>query len=138
MANHRPKILVADSDRLVARVFGEILEGEGYQADITDSGEVAASLVRDRSYDAVHIDLELQDRLGGEGAIHYIGGVQPGAPILVVSRCIDHKAGGIRDRFRRAFPDGELNVVGYIEKPLDIGIYLAAIDSAVRKRARSA
>ena len=53
------RILLVDDDRAFRRVYGKLLEGEGYEVDRADDRESAREAFSPGAYDVVVLDLML-------------------------------------------------------------------------------
>ncbi len=60
------KVLIIDDDQLVANIYGNRFEVEGYQVQMTFDGEAASKLIKSFRPDAVILDLMLPKITGVE------------------------------------------------------------------------
>lgn len=57
----RKKILIVDDDKSILRIFVRILQKQGYETDIAETGEEAIEKCSNCSYDLALIDVKLPD-----------------------------------------------------------------------------
>jgi PAS domain S-box-containing protein len=82
----RPRILICEDDRDVARLIGIMLSQAGFEIDTTDSAEEALARLKVNHYAAMTVDINLP----GENGIAFISKLRntpetSGIPIVVVS-----------------------------------------------------
>src|SRR4051812_12862778 len=121
----RPRILVCEDDRDVARLLGLMLEREGYQVDVAHNGAQARRLLRQRSYAALTLDLVLPDQ-DGVTLIRELRREEATSrlPIVVVSVRAQEGAAELNG--------GALGVVDWLVKPIDEDRLMLAVERAVR------
>jgi DNA-binding response OmpR family regulator len=121
----RPRILVCEDDRDVARLLSLMLEREGYQADVAHGAAEARRLLRERPYAALTLDLVLPDQDG----VSLIRDLRRDAatsrlPIVVVSVRADEGAVELNG--------GAVGVIDWLVKPIDEDRLMLAMERAVR------
>lgn len=109
-ATDGPRLLICEDDADAADLLREMLERDGYRADITPTAREALNAARSGEYRAVLVDLHLPDADG----ISLIRALRAGAetrhlPVVVISG--DTARGRARGR--------TLEVVDWLEKPFD-------------------
>jgi PAS domain S-box-containing protein len=105
-----PRLLIVEDDADAAEVLREMLERDGYAADVVATGREALSAARTGAYAALLVDLQLPDA-DGIGLIRTLR-ARPetrNLPVVVVSG--DTARGMARGR--------SLEVVDWLEKPFD-------------------
>lgn len=124
-AEERPRILVCEDDRDVARLLGLMLEREGYHADVAHDAAEARRLLRQRSYAALTLDLVLPDQ-DGVTLIRELRREEATSrlPIVVVSVRADEGAAELNG--------GAVGVIDWLVKPIDEDRLMLAVERAVR------
>ncbi|MFL6234168.1 MAG: response regulator [Thermoanaerobaculia bacterium] len=120
----RPRILVCEDDRDVARLLSLMLEREGYQADVAHDAAEARRLLSERSYAALTLDLVLPDQ-DGVTLIRELRREKATSrlPIVVVSvRALEGAA---------ELNGGAVGVVDWLVKPIDEDRLMQAMERAV-------
>jgi CheY-like chemotaxis protein len=114
-------ILVADDDHGVRRLLAKVLEAAGYTVLLAGDGVEACELVRDLRPHLIILDLRMP-RMSGPEFLRYSGEI----PVLVLS-------GYLRDL--PGAPDAPrapgANIVGRLEKPVDLGVLRARVREAL-------
>ena len=64
MDNGKKRIIVIDDDKSILRTFTRILQKNGYEIDVAETGKEALEKSRRRSYDLALIDIRLPDMDG--------------------------------------------------------------------------
>jgi DNA-binding NtrC family response regulator len=62
----RKKILIIDDDKSILRTFSRILQKNGYEIDVAETGKEAMEKSKDKTYDLALIDIRLPDIEGTE------------------------------------------------------------------------
>ena len=121
----RPRILVCEDDRDVARLLGLMLEQEGYQTDVAHDAAEARRLLRERPYAALTLDLVLPDQ-DGVTLIRELRREEATSrlPIVVVSVRAEEGAAELNG--------GAVGVVDWLVKPIDEDRLMAAVERAVQ------
>jgi len=125
--DERPRILVCEDDRDVARLLCLMLEREGYRADVAFDGAEAKRLMRERVYAAMTLDLILP----GQDGVSLIRELRQEEatcrlPIVVVSARAEEG--------RTELNGGALGVVDWLVKPIDEEHLMLAVRRAVQRR----
>ncbi|MFN3932132.1 MAG: CHASE3 domain-containing protein [Brevundimonas sp.] len=105
-----PRLLIVEDDADAAEVLREMLEGDGFAADVASTAREALTAARTGVYSALLVDLQLPDA-DGIGLIRALR-ARPATralPVVVVSA--DTSRGKARGR--------TLEVVDWLEKPFD-------------------
>ncbi|HEY2289928.1 MAG TPA: response regulator [Thermoanaerobaculia bacterium] len=124
-AGDRPRILVCEDDRDVARLLGLMLEREGYEVDVAHDAAQTRRLLRERSYAALTLDLVLPDQ-DGVTLIRELRREEATSrlPIVVVSVRAQEGAAELNG--------GAVGVVDWLVKPIDEDRLMLAVERAVR------
>src|SRR5262245_5187020 len=118
----RPWILVADDDPNIRRLFVTLLRENGYRPIEAATGREALELMRLVAPELVILELRMPE-LTGQDVLNYIRTtyVIRQTPVLVVSGHLDDIEG----------VEFGLNVVGRLQKPVDSGTLLDAVQRAL-------
>jgi PAS domain S-box-containing protein len=122
----RPAVLLCEDDDDIAAVLGQILSREGLAVErVSTLGEARTALMQPHGYEALVLDLVLPD---GDGVslireLRAHGSTQE-LPIIVVS--------GQAQRGRDAIDASALNVVDWMDKPIEIARLQRAVQTALR------
>ncbi len=124
-AGERPRILVCEDDRDVARLLSLMLEREGYQVDVAQEAAAARRLLRERTYAALTLDLVLPDQ-DGVTLIRELRREEATSrlPIVVVSVRAEEGAAELNG--------GAVGVIDWLVKPIDEDRLMLAMERAVR------
>ncbi len=118
------RLLLIDDEPIIHEVFGELLAETHYTLDGAFTAEEALNYLRDRSYDAVLLDIMLPDR-PGEEVLAEILRHDPDLPVVIIT------AYGTVDGAVRCLKAGAFD---YVTKPFQNEEVLATIRRAVRQR----
>ena len=66
MEHSKKKILIIDDDKSILRTFSRILQKNGYEIDVAETGKEAMEKSTNRLYDLTLIDIRLPDIEGTE------------------------------------------------------------------------
>ncbi|MEO8926147.1 MAG: winged helix-turn-helix domain-containing protein [Caulobacteraceae bacterium] len=123
MSAHRPRILVIDDEPQIHRFLGPALDAAGYEPIRADTAAAGLAAIANRAPDAVVLDLGLPDMDGKDALIRarafYLG------PILILSA---------RDMETEKIDALDAGADDYVEKPFNIGEFLARLRVALRHR----
>ena len=108
--NGGPRLLIVEDDADAAEILREMLERDGYAADVAGTGREALSAARTGVYSALLVDLQLPDA-DGIGLIRALRARSETRDIPVVVVSADTARGMARGR--------SLEVVDWLEKPFD-------------------
>src|SRR2546422_11768923 len=81
-----PRILLAEDDPVTAGMLEHIFSFEGYRTESIMTAEKVEAAVKDGSYDAVVLDLNLRG-MTPEELVSRVGEVFPRPPIIIFSAC---------------------------------------------------
>jgi CheY-like chemotaxis protein len=118
-ARSRRWLLVVDDDATVRTLFVDVLREAGYEVVGAEDGYVAEELIRDLFPDLILLDLHMP-RGSGFSLLNNIRNHPHwrAIPIVIVS-------GYLREV--RPIDETDLNVVGRIDKPVDVGQLLSLV-----------
>ncbi len=120
----RPSILIVDDEANMRLTLGDVLEEDGYDVSVADSGERAVEMCRQRAFDVVLMDVRMPG-INGVDAFREIRREQLGARIILMT------AYSTDELKRVAMEEG---AIAFLPKPLDIENVLKLI-SAVKSTA---
>ncbi len=122
-----PRLLIVEDDVDAAGILREMLEHDGFAADVVGSGHEALSAARTGVYSALLVDLQLPDQ-DGIGLIRALRASPEtrDLPVVVVS------ADAARGRAR----GGSLEVVDWMEKPFDQNRLRAAVAAIYERQSQ--
>src|SRR6185436_10750433 len=109
------KILLADDDASIRTMVGRVLESENYHVICSSTGREAVDDFLSGAPDLVLLDLNMPEKDGWE-AWQIMSAVQPFVPVIVIT------ARPLQQEHARL-----MRIDALMEKPLDLGILLAAI-----------
>ncbi len=119
-----PRLLIVEDDADAAEILREMLERDGFAADIAPTGREALSAARTGVYAALLVDLQLPDA-DGIGLIRALRARPETRDIPVVVVSADTARGMARGR--------SLEVVDWLEKPFDQDRLRAAVAAIYQK-----
>ena len=120
-----PRLLICEDDAMAGEMLRQMLEQDGFAADVVGSGDQALRAARTGWYAAILLDLHLPDMDGvaliralreDEATMHL--------PVVVVS-------GNVADGQERG---GSLEVVDWLAKPFDQARLRAAVTAILQRR----
>ena len=122
----RPRILVCEDDRDVARLIVMMLEKAGFEADVAHSGDRALAMLGEQSYAAMTVDLTLLPDQDGAALITAVRRDAHTAHLPIVVISVSAEQG-------RQRPDHQgLGVAGWIEKPIDEHLMVRSLRGAIQ------
>ena len=77
-------VLIVDDQRVVLRVFAQVLEGAGYRVLLADSADAALDSVRRDVPDAILIDLTMP-YVNGMGLLYRLRDIAPQIPMAMIT-----------------------------------------------------
>jgi len=109
----KKRVLIVEDDPAVRQIVRVLLERDGVEVDIAEDGERATSMLGERKYSAVLLDL-LMPRLDGHGVIAFMKERGMEIPVVVVtaiSDSADLDPGLVRVVMQKPFEARELRKV---------------------------
>jgi DNA-binding NtrC family response regulator len=116
-ASHR--ILIVDDDDNMARTLLKILQLEGYQSEVANSGEQALGLVQDHYFDCILSDIKMPGMSGVE-LFQAVQHHHTNIPIILMT------AYASSDLITASVTEG---VVAVLNKPLDFELLFMYLDA---------
>ena len=120
----RERVLLVDDELDFTEVLSERMNSRGVDVDTAASGREALDKVRDRSYDAVILDLAMPDMDGIETLKRLI----EGNPDLQVILLTGHAT------LEKGIEAVKLGAMSFLEKPAEIQKLIETIDEAKAKK----
>ncbi len=117
-------IHIIDDEPVIRDVLGQLLASEGYEVELSASGEEALEKYPSRSFDTTLLDL-LMPGLDGLEVLRRIKRVDPLAPVIIIT------AYGSVDSAIQAMKIGALD---YVQKPFKHDDLLMALEKAVERK----
>ena len=121
--NVKPRILVVDDEPQIHRFIGPALSAAGYQPIRAETGTEGLRLLAVDPPDALVLDLGLPD-MDGKQVLEQARAFYAG-PILILSA---------RDRGSEKIASLDLGADDYVQKPFDVGEFLARLRAALRRQ----
>ena len=78
------KILVVDDEVTIRDSLREVLQMEGYQVDVADSGDTAIEIIKQKNYDMVLLDIRMPGMTGIE-VLRVIGQNTPDTKVILLT-----------------------------------------------------
>ena len=107
------RILIVDDQESARRMLAEMLQGEGYEVDQTESGEIACTMVTEQAYDLVITDLRMDD-IGGLEVLQRTREASPLTEVIVMTAfgtiedAVEAMRFGAHDFVQKPFVEEEL------------------------------
>ncbi len=120
----RGKILVVDDEEQIRELVKEILEDEGFQVEVAESGEEALALLEGKNYDLVFLDIWLPGIDGMEVLKRILGGPSPPHVVMISGH----------GTISTAVEAIKIGAYDFIEKPLSMERLIVVARNAVRER----
>jgi len=109
------RILLADDDESVRKMVGRVLESEGYDVLLAQTGREAIAKALSGSPDLILLDIKMPDRNGWE-AFELIDRIHPFVPVIIITaRPNQHEYAT------------QAGIDALMEKPLDLALLLITI-----------
>ena len=118
MQKEKAHILIADDEHYIRSSLKTVLEGEGYQVTVAYDGVECLGLVRKNDYDVVFLDIKMP-RLDGVETLKSI--MAFGFTTQVIMICGFANQETVNECI-------EMGAVGFLHKPLDLNMLLAALN----------
>jgi response regulator RpfG family c-di-GMP phosphodiesterase len=117
-------VLVVDDERAVCAVLSEGLAAEGYECQTVSSGQQALSLMEERPFDVVLVDLRMPGMSGME-FLEQAGKIYPRSAFLMVTG---------EDDIRQAVQAMKLGAVDYLLKPVELEAVAFSVQRALESK----
>ena len=118
------KILLVDDEKDFTEVLSERMEARGFSVEIADSGPVAINKVKEKSYDAIILDLAMPE-MDGIDVLKILLKENPDLQIIFLT---GHAT------LEKGIESVKLGAVDFMEKPVDIDKLLEKVNDAKTKR----
>lgn len=118
------RVLIVDDEVEFAEVLSERIEARGLEADIVASGIEALSRVKERSYDAVILDLAMPE-LDGIETLKRLLSEQPELQVILLTG---------QATLEKGIQAVKLGAMEFLEKPADIESLVKKIKTAQMKK----
>lgn len=118
------KILIVEDEQHIAEGLRFNLEAEGFDVEVIGDGNAASKLVKEKSYDAIVLDVMLPGADGFEIA-RAMRERSDYTPILMLTA---------RSRPEDVLQGFEAGADDYLPKPFDLNIFLARLKGLLRRR----
>lgn len=122
--NKNNKILIADDDETLCYLLKEELISQGYSVDIVYDGKFAIEKLKEKDYDILLLDLEMQF-ISGEKVLKFANENKPRLQIIVLTAQSD---------VRTAIECMKLGAFDFLNKPYDFQQLLITIERALKHR----
>ncbi|MBF0321044.1 MAG: response regulator [Nitrospirae bacterium] len=119
----KARILLVDDEKQFLDTLSQRLEVRGLNVESVTSGEDALRMVKDKSFDAIVLDLTMPG-LDGIEVLHRIKAEHPDLQIIMLT------GHATVDKTVAAMKEG---AVDFLEKPVDINTLINKIDEAKRR-----
>ncbi len=119
----KARILIAEDDAEVASTLVNVLESNHYEISLAVDGEQALSLLLEKKFDVVILDLKMP-KIGGFGILKYVKLNVPDTKVIILTAYADLK--NIEECQRL----GADHVIG---KPYDLEMLFWTIDLVLKK-----
>jgi len=123
MTLDRPSILVTDDDPVARETFREILEPQGFNTLLAESGEEAIDIVQGETVHLVLMDMHLP-KLTGLETIHIVRQIRGILPMILISADSDDNL------LRKAL---SANAFCVLEKPVSKNVVVYVVTRALAK-----
>lgn len=118
-----PKILIIDDERAIRSTLSEILQHEGYKADIAENGEDGLKKFSSENFDVVLCDIKMP-KMDGIEFLEKAKAINPDVPIIMISG---------HGNIETAVEAVKKGAYDFISKPPDLNRMLITIRNATDK-----
>ena len=118
------KVLLVDDEKEFTSILSERMKSRGLTVDIANTGPVAIKKVKEKSYDAIILDLAMPEMDGIEAMKHLL----QENPDLQVIFLTGHAT------LEKGIEAVKLGAVEFMEKPVDINKLLDKVNEAKTKK----
>ncbi len=119
-----PKILISDDDETLCYLLKEELVNEGYNVDIVYDGKYAIQKLKEKNYDILLLDLEMEF-VSGEKVLKFANENKPRLQVIVLTAQSD---------MRTAIECIKLGAYDFINKPYNFQHLLLTIERATKHK----
>jgi len=118
------KVLLVDDEKDFTEVLSERMEARGFRVEIADSGPVAINKVKEKSYDAIILDMAMPE-MDGIDVLKILLKENSDLQIIFLT---GHAT------LEKGIEAVKLGAVDFMEKPVDIDKLLEKVNEAKTKR----
>ncbi len=118
-----PTILIIDDEKSIRRTLREILEYEGYKVEEAVDGLEGLSMLKERTFDAILLDIKMP-KMDGLEVLDKIMQTNPDTPVIMVS------GHGTIDTAVEAVKKGAYD---FVAKPMDLNRLSISLRNALEK-----
>jgi DNA-binding NtrC family response regulator len=118
------KVLLVDDEKDFTEILSERMKSRGLDVDIANTGSGAIKKVKEKSYDAIILDLAMPEMDGIDALKHLL----KGNPDLQVIFLTGHAS------LEKGIEAVKLGAVEFMEKPVDINKLLDKVNEAKTKK----
>lgn len=119
---YRPHVLLVEDEISVARGLKMVMDGEGYDVDVADSGRVALNKFRTKKFDLMVTDLRLPD-IDGMEVIEQVRESRPDTKVVIITGY---------PSVATAVKAVKLGISDYLRKPFTDDEFMEAVDTAMK------
>jgi two-component system nitrogen regulation response regulator NtrX len=120
----RNTILIVDDEAGIRKSLGAVLKDEGYRVESAESGEACLSLLENRSFELVLLDIWLPG-IDGLETLATLKEMAPSAAVVMISG---------HGTIETAVKATRLGAFDFIEKPLSVEKTLLVIKNAIENK----
>lgn len=121
---YRPHILLVEDELSVAKGLKMVMDEEGYDVDLADTGLIALNKFRAKQFDLMVADLRLPD-IDGMEVIEQVRASRPDTKVVIITGY---------PSVATAVKAVKIGVSDYLRKPFTDDEFIAAVDTALRDR----
>ena len=118
------KVLLVDDEKEFTSILSERMKSRGLTVDIANTGPVAIKKVKEKSYDAIILDLAMPEMDGIEAMKHLLQENQDLQVIFLTGHAT----------LEKGIEAVKLGAVEFMEKPVDINKLLDKVNEAKTKK----
>jgi len=121
---YRPHVLLVEDELTIAKGLKMVMDEEGYDVDLADTGLVALNKFRAKSFDLMVADLRLPD-IDGMEVIEHVRESRPETKVVIITGY---------PSVATAVKAVKIGVSDYLRKPFTDDEFIAAVDTAMKDR----
>jgi DNA-binding NtrC family response regulator len=114
----KSRILVVDDEEALRTVLGSELSGEGYEVDTASDGDEAISMVQNKKFDLLLLDIRMP-KLDGFEVLKFVKKNFPAIKVIMLTGFADLK---------NAIESKKLGAEDFVSKPYDLVDLLTTIE----------
>lgn len=121
---YRPHVLLVEDEPMVAKGLKMVMDEEGFDVDLADTGLAALNKFRIKNFDLMVADLRLPD-IDGMEVIEHLRESQPETKVVIITGY---------PSVATAVKAVKMGVSDYLRKPFTDDEFIAAVDTAMKDR----